>query len=199
MSKNLINTIDQRYGVSISDINPSNGKKGIEVQVVRDLLKSPESPKGMSDSVSFKFNPVPIESFQNEKRFIESVWVDLDRITSDSDIYRNTDTGYNTMYHPKKSMWDKSLFHPLIYVEYKTKMLWFRLDNPLIGDMFMETQHHLQGSSPYDEDYTDFIIKEIQEYLDYCIDGKVDEWLKIYFEKMDNDSRMMLHKDYLNK
>ena len=225
--KNIITEVEKRFGVEIGyPSDEHNGDKVMEIWVCKDLWESPESLHNMGDSVTFKWNNIPYEDMISEERFVEKIIVRVDEIKSSSDIYKVSNTGFISHKHPLYKDVNKDIksgdkiknvkgryssFHPYIYIEKDMKMMYFRMDNPMIGEMFLDTEGlvmktlglHPDGKTMGMEEnemdsYFNHRFNEHTEYLEYCSKGMSHKWIEIWFKKCESpETREMLHKDFL--
>lgn len=87
----------------------------------------------------------------------------------------------------------------------------FRVDNPLIREMFFDTECLMtnnsgDGISEKLQEGIDRRHKEHKEYLDYFYSGSGWSWIKLWFEKCggmlnteDNSHKHLLHSEYLEQ
>lgn len=80
----------------------------------------------------------------------------------------------------------------------------FRVDNPMIREMFYDSEciNSNNDGEGIDEELQkglDHRLKEHNEYLDYFYKSKGWTWIKLWFEKCENGDKKLLHSEYLDK
>lgn len=85
-----------------------------------------------------------------------------------------------------------------------TICLSFRVDNPMIREMFydghiLNTNNDGEGITKEHLEKMNYRLKEHNEYLDYFFSQKGWTWIKLWFEKCDNGHKELLHSEYLEQ
>ena len=204
----LIKEIEKRYDV---DFQTSDFK--LDVYVVRDMVK------GEYESFRYKWNDMEYETLMDKDRIIETLEIDLNDIKSVDDIYKILKIGFNSwendFYKNKKKPYPS--LHPMIPIgiNYKpydedkklwenetTKVCYFRMDNPMVREMFYDTQglvgYDFTSLKPKDlhpdgvtkgmdldemKEFFNHRLNEHKEYLKYCVYGLSYKWYQIYDKK----------------
>lgn len=130
----------------------------------------------------------------------------LSKISNSNDFYRLTQSGFNSFLHPcNEGKDDKVRLIPVVLIDLpKTKnedfTLSFRIDNPMIREMFSDTEMIMTNNDGegYDQEKLNHRFNEHKEYLDYFfIKRKGGDWIQTWFDKSEEDKQYLLHSEYL--
>jgi hypothetical protein len=188
----LIEMMEKRYGIRIAKV----------VFVCEDRMIS---EIGLPDSLIFRYGIIPPE-MQND-RWISTDIMSSNDITSLNDIYHLSNAGYNSKFHPinqnKKDGEKLTRLIPIILIHCKKRAYFFRLDNAIIRQLFIDTKSVIDGIKDDEDKSLNRRYLEQKEYLKYCYSPFKSElclelWLNINFEKSKAGKGDMLHAEYLD-
>ena len=190
---NYIKEVEKRYGFKV---------KGL--YTCEDRL---ENDNSYPDCLIFKWGVIP----PNEcTRRIVMGGVNSDllgEINNSNDFYKLTNSGFNSFLHSSNKDLDKEEkknLIPIVLIDISKSghdyTLSFRIDNPMIREMFSDTKMistNNEGSG-YDEKELNHRFKEHKEYLDYFfIKKRGGDWIQTWFDKCGEDKKDLLHSEYL--
>jgi hypothetical protein len=187
----LIKVMEKRYGIRIG--------KGVFVCEDRII-----SEIGLPDSLIFKYGIIPPE-MQND-RWISTDIMSSKDITSLNDIYHLSNAGYNSKSHPinqnKKDGEKLTRLIPIILIHCKKRAYFFRLDNAIIRQLFIDTESVIDGINDDEDESLNRRYLEQKEYINYFyapLKSKLSPnlWIKLYFEKAHAGKAKMLISEYL--
>ncbi len=190
---NYIKEVEKRYGFKI-----------VGLYTCEDQW---ENDNSYPDCIIFKWGVIPPSDVT--RRIVKGdVNGELfDNINDSNDFYRLTNSGFNSHLHPsnkdKDSKEMKNLI-PVVLIDISKSghdyTLSFRMDNPIIREMFSDTDMISTNNEGigYDEKELNHRFKEHKEYLEYFfIKKRGGDWISTWFEKCDNGNKELLHSEYL--
>jgi len=182
----FLKEVENRYGFKITNIF-----------TCEDQL---ENNYNIPDQLIFKWGVIPPEDFT--ERIVGGGYSKdlLSQIENLNDIYKLTNTGFNSHLHPSnkdKDMEEMKNLISVVLIDISGFTLSFRIDNPMIREMFGDTESILERPD-FDHGMLIHRFKEHKEYLDYFfIKKRGGDWIQIWFDKSENGKQHLLHSEYL--
>tara|TARA_B110001452_G_scaffold29126_1_gene22910 strand:- start:602 stop:1291 length:690 start_codon:yes stop_codon:yes gene_type:complete len=193
----FIKELENRYGFKV---------KGL--LTIEDRL---ENNYSSPDCLVFKWGVIPQDDCLERMIKGGSNSDLLNKIESLNHLYELTNSGYNSVNHQfnkEKDKKDRTPLIPVVLIDISNSgygyTLSFRVDNPMIREMFMDTEHIIKNSN-FDEygestERVNHRFKEHKEYLDYFfIKKRGDEWITNWFKKCEDSKKELLHSEYLKE
>ena len=183
-------------------------KFGVEVKEITTITEEDSMGNGLPDSYNFKWGYVPNQVVYSKRQVKTDSKNVLSKSETPSDIYELTKSGFNSRLHPINEGWNTKenfevkTLHPLLLLRGKRLNLWFRMDNPMIREMFYDLEPEMTGFELKGEQLKEYQHRELEhkEYLEYCLDKDLmgtPDWIDLWFEKCDNGNKELLHSEYL--
>ena len=193
IKSNYIKEVEKRYGFKVDGLMTCEDRY--------------ENNYSSPDTLIFKWGVIPPSDCTD--RIVRGGFNNdlLEKIECSNDFYKLTNSGWNSRLHPsnkdKKEM--KNLI-PVVLIDISKSgndyTLSFRIDNPMIREMFSDTElisTNNEGRG-YDEKKLNHRLKEHKEYLDYFfVKKRGGDWIQTWFDKCEENKQHLLHSEYLQQ
>jgi len=182
----------------------------VKVVEITTIIEDISMSNGLPDSYNFKWGYVPNEVVYSKRQVETDSKKVLSKSEKPSDIYSLTHSGFESRLHPINKGWNteenfetKSL-HPLLLIRGEKLQLWFRMDNPMIREMFYDLEPELTDFELKGEQLKEFQYRELEhkEYLEYCLNRDLHgtpDWIELWLEKCEEGKKHLLHSEYLKQ
>ena len=225
-SLDFLSRVENRYGIRFTFKNDDR----ISVIVCEDRRKNDYN---LPDCIVFKWGVIPPDDCID--RQVEILDLKLKDVNSLNDIYTLTKSGFNSRLHKvnngvrksfeylsneydgihnipsdiKDELFEKEkLLIPVILIrpmKGRDYTLSFRVDNPIIREMFYDTESEIDGYKEHSKSSLKEYKKEVDrrkeehdEYIDYFFKKKRGgDWIETYFKKCKEGKKDLLHREYL--
>ena len=187
----FIKEVENRYGFKVNGLMTCDDRW--------------ENNYNSPDCIVFKWGVIPPNDCTD--RIVRGGWNNdlLSKIEGSNDLYKLTNSGWKSHLHDSnKGKKDKTPLIPVVLIDVSESgndyTLSFRVDNPMIREMFEETEFISTNNEGYGYDKENHKFKEHKEYLDYFfIKKRGGDWITTWFEKCQEDKKDLLHSEYLKE